>query len=32
MTDKDVDACLKATQWCAADNGYFRAADSQADS
>lgn len=24
MTDKDVDACLKATQWCAADNGYFR--------
>lgn len=24
MTDKDVDACLKATTWCAADKGYFR--------
>ncbi|MCQ2462105.1 MAG: L-fucose isomerase [Clostridia bacterium] len=24
MTDKDIDACLKATTWCAADNGYFR--------
>ena len=24
MTDKDIDACLKATEWCAADNGYFR--------
>ena len=24
MTDKDMDACLKATTWCAADKGYFR--------
>ena len=24
MTQKDIDACLKATDWCAADNGYFR--------
>ena len=24
VTDKDIDAMLKATQWCAADNGYFR--------
>ena len=24
MTEKDVDECLKATTWCAADNGYFR--------
>jgi L-fucose isomerase len=24
MTDKDIDVCLKATDWCAADNGYFR--------
>ena len=24
MTDKDVDACLKNTQWCPASNGYFR--------
>lgn len=24
MTDKDIDACLKATDWCSADNGYFR--------
>lgn len=24
MTQKDVDACLKATEWCAADRGYFR--------
>ena len=24
MTQEDMDACLKATTWCAADNGYFR--------
>ncbi len=24
VTDKDIDAMLKATEWCAADNGYFR--------
>jgi L-fucose isomerase len=24
MTEKDVDACLSATTWNAADNGYFR--------
>ncbi len=24
MTDKDMKACLDATQWCAADKGYFR--------
>ena len=24
MTDKDMKACLDATEWCAADNGYFR--------
>ena len=24
MTQEDIDACLKATQWCPADNGYFR--------
>ncbi len=24
MTQQDIDACLKATQWCPADNGYFR--------
>jgi len=24
MTEKDMDACLKATEWCAADKGYFR--------
>lgn len=24
MTDKDQKACLNATEWCAADNGYFR--------
>ncbi len=24
MTEKDQKACLEATQWCAADNGYFR--------
>ena len=24
MTDEDIDACLKATDWCAADLGYFR--------
>lgn len=24
MTDSDMDACLKATEWCAADKGYFR--------
>ena len=24
MTDKDREAILKATDWCAADNGYFR--------
>lgn len=24
MTDKDIDACLKATEWMPADNGYFR--------
>ena len=24
MTEKDMDACLKATTWCAADKGYFR--------
>ena len=22
--EKDMDACLKATEWCAADRGYFR--------
>lgn len=24
MTKKDIEACLKATRWCAADLGYFR--------
>ncbi|MCH5198031.1 MAG: L-fucose isomerase [Oscillospiraceae bacterium] len=24
VTEKDMEAMLKATQWCAADNGYFR--------
>ena len=24
VTDKDIDTMLKATTWCAADNGYFR--------
>lgn len=24
MNEKDMDACLKATQWCASDLGYFR--------
>ena len=24
MIGEDADACLKATQWCPADNGYFR--------
>ena len=24
MTEKDMDACLRATEWCAADKGYFR--------
>lgn len=24
MTEADQEACLKATEWCAADNGYFR--------
>jgi L-fucose isomerase len=24
MTDEDISACLKATTWSAADNGYFR--------
>lgn len=24
MTDKDIDACLDATDWCPADLGYFR--------
>ena len=24
VTEKDIDAMLKATEWCAADNGYFR--------
>ncbi len=24
MTEKDQKACLEATEWCAADNGYFR--------
>lgn len=24
MTEKDQKACLDATEWCAADNGYFR--------
>ena len=24
MNDKDMKACLEATEWCAADNGYFR--------
>jgi len=24
MTSADADACLKATQWCPADTGYFR--------
>ncbi|MEG1887135.1 MAG: L-fucose isomerase, partial [Oscillospiraceae bacterium] len=24
MNEGDMDACLKATKWCAADNGYFR--------
>lgn len=24
ITDADADACLKATAWCPADNGYFR--------
>ena len=26
MTEEDIDACLKATEWCPADNGYFRGA------
>ncbi|MBQ6678820.1 MAG: L-fucose isomerase [Lachnospiraceae bacterium] len=24
MNEEDIDACLKATEWCAADRGYFR--------
>ena len=24
MTDEDAKACLEATEWCAADSGYFR--------
>jgi L-fucose/D-arabinose isomerase len=24
VTEKDIDAMLKATEWCPADNGYFR--------
>ncbi len=24
MTDKDMDACLEATEWCTSDLGYFR--------
>ncbi|MCR5084266.1 MAG: L-fucose isomerase [Succinivibrionaceae bacterium] len=24
MTEGDIEACLKATEWCNADNGYFR--------
>ena len=24
MTEADQEACLEATEWCAADNGYFR--------
>ena len=24
MSDKDIDACLKNTQWCPGSNGYFR--------
>lgn len=24
MTDADIQACLDATEWCEADNGYFR--------
>ncbi len=24
VTEKDIDTMLKATEWCAADNGYFR--------
>lgn len=24
MTQEDQEACLEATEWCAADNGYFR--------
>ncbi len=24
MTQQDIDVCLKATQWCASDQGYFR--------
>lgn len=24
MTDKDIEACLQATEWCEADLGYFR--------
>ena len=24
VTEKDINAMLKATEWCAADNGYFR--------
>lgn len=24
MTEEDQEACLAATEWCAADNGYFR--------
>ena len=24
MTESDQDACLEATEWCPADNGYFR--------
>ena len=24
MTQEDQDACLEATEWCEADNGYFR--------
>ena len=26
MTQEDIDACNKATEWCPADNGYFRGA------
>ena len=24
MTEADIDACLKATEWCTSDQGYFR--------
>lgn len=24
MTQQDIDACLKATEWCTSDQGYFR--------